>query len=215
MNAIGVVLADSQPLTLCGLRSAVADEDDIQVLAECTDIDGMQEAVRTFLPQVLLVCTDILGEEFDLLPGMKKVSQHTRVLLLTSRKDSEFLESLLRRGVSGVFQLEAPVQYVPRAIRTVNQGGLWFERSVTERMLGDLLQNGNGKGNNKTPPVSAREQEVIELICQGLRNKEVSERLHISEATVSHHLTSIFRKLEVEDRVSLVIHAVRNHLVSL
>jgi DNA-binding NarL/FixJ family response regulator len=63
--------------------------------------------------------------------------------------------------------------------------------------------------------VTAREQEVIVLICQGLKNKEISERLYISDVTVSHHLTSIFRKLEVSDRISLILYCARNSLVRL
>ena len=217
MNAIEVVLADNQPLTLSGLRSSVADHSDIRILAECTERECLLKVVSTHAPQVLLVSTELLREEFDLLPALKEESQHTRVLLLTARKDPDFLQEILRRGINGVFQRERPVHHIPLAIRTVSRGELWFERAVTERMVGDLLRNGKREkaDEEKRSLVSAREQEVIELICQGLRNKEVSERLHISEATVSHHLTSIFRKLEVEDRVSLVIHAVRNHLVAL
>lgn len=219
MNVIEVVLADNQPLTLCGLRSSIADHSDIRILAECTERECLMEVVSTHAPQVLLVSTELLREEFDPLQALKEDYPHTRVLLLTARQDSAFLQHILRLGINGVFKRERPVHHIPIAIRTVNRGELWFERAVTEGMLSDLLRNGNGKKDHadgeKKPPVSAREQEVIELICQGLRNKEISERLHISEATVSHHLTSIFRKLEVEDRVSLVLHAVRHHLVAL
>jgi DNA-binding NarL/FixJ family response regulator len=86
-------------------------------------------------------------------------------------------------------------------------------------MINNLLQNPKSKKDDleeqKFSAITTREQEVIGLICEGLRNKEVSDRLHISEATVSHHLTSIFRKLDIEDRVSLVIYAVRKRLVTL
>lgn len=86
-------------------------------------------------------------------------------------------------------------------------------------MINNLLQNPKSKKDDleeqKISAITTREQEVIGLICEGLRNKEVSDRLHISEATVSHHLTSIFRKLDIEDRVSLVIYAVRKRLGTL
>ena len=68
---------------------------------------------------------------------------------------------------------------------------------------------------HKIAALTPREREVIDLICQGFRNKTISDRLHISEATVSHHLTSIYRKLEVDDRTSLVIYSAKRNLVTL
>ena len=89
---------------------------------------------------------------------------------------------------------------------------------MAERIIDEFLNRRNktqGPEERKIAAVTAREQEVIELICQGLKNKEISERLYISETTVSHHLTSIFRKLEVSDRISLILYCARNSLVRL
>jgi two-component system, NarL family, nitrate/nitrite response regulator NarL len=219
MSSIEVILADNQPLTISGLRSALSNQDDIRILAEYTDRRRMLEAMQSQSPQVLLVSTDLLEEELDVLPELTGDGETTRVILLTGRKDADFMQEALRCGARGVFQREKPAHHVPIAIRTVIRGQLWFERALTERMLINVLRNGNGKDHDpddeKLATITAREREVIELICQGLRNKEVSSRLNISEATVSHHLTSIFHKLDVEDRVSLVIYAVRKRLVLL
>jgi DNA-binding NarL/FixJ family response regulator len=140
------------------------------------------------------------------------------VILLTSRKDPDFLEEALRCGARGVFQRERPSHYIPIAIRKVINGGLWFEQAIAERMLDELLNKRNKTEKpeeRKIATITTREQEVIDLICQGLKNREVSERLHISEITVSHHLTSIFRKLEVDDRISLILFSHKNRLVTL
>jgi DNA-binding NarL/FixJ family response regulator len=219
LSDIEVVLADNQPLTLSGLRSAVIDHSDIRILEECTDRERVLEVVRSHSPHVLLVSAELLQEDLDALQSLTAENQETRVILLTGRNDITFLQEVLRTGARGVVQREKPIHHIPIAIRKVTKGELWFERDITTRMIHSLLQNSNGKTDDleeqKISAVTARERDVIALICEGLRNKEISDRLHISEATVSHHLTSIFRKLDIEDRVSLVIYAVRQRLVIL
>lgn len=216
MGDIQVVIADNQPLTLSGLRSAVAGDADIQVLAECQSRDRLVEAVRKHAPHVLFVSTDILREELAELQRLVTEIDHTRVIILTSRKDPAFLENALRCGAKGVFQRDWPIHQIPIAIRKVTTGGVWVERTVAERVLENL---GNPREapdpeERKITSLTSREREVVELICQGVRNKILADKLHISEATVSHHLTSIYRKLEVDDRTALVIYAARHNLVT-
>jgi DNA-binding NarL/FixJ family response regulator len=216
MSDIHVVIADNQPLTLSGLRSAVEDQDDITVLAECENPDLLMGVVRDHSPDVLLVSTELLQEELYGLEDLITENQEIRVIILTNRKDPNFLEDAFRCGAKGVFQREWPIQQIPMAIRKVTSGGVWLEQAAAERMLEDLLSRRNLRDpeERKISALTSREREVIDLVCQGLRNKEMSDRLHISDATVSHHLTSIYRKLEVEDRTSLVIYAIRQRLVT-
>ncbi len=216
MGDIQVVIADNQPLTLSGLRSAVAEHADIQVLAECQNRERLVDAVRTLAPDVLLVSTEILQEELDELKRIVDEREETRVIILTSRKDPAFLEGALRSGAKGVIQREWPVQQIPVAIRKVTKGGVWLERTAAERVLENILQSKDTPNPEelKIAALTPREREVIELVCKGLRNKTLADRLHISEATASHHLTAIYRKLGVEDRTSLVIYSARHNLVS-
>lgn len=218
MNDIQVVFADNQPLTLSGLRSAVAEHADIQVIAECLRRENLFDAVRRHLPDVLLVSAELLDEDLEAIEQLLEIAEDTRIILLTSRKDPAFIDDALRCGARGILERERPLHYVPIAIRKVTKGGLWFTRNVTDRMLAEFLDRRGKTEDPDTKKIAAltpREREVIGLICQGLRNKEVSDRLHISEATVSHHLTAIFRKLEVDDRMALVIYAVKKRLVTL
>jgi two-component system, NarL family, response regulator DegU len=218
-NEIEVVLADNQPLTLSGLRSSVIEHSDIRILEECTDRGRVLDSVRNHSPHVLLVSTELLQEDLDALHSLTADNQETRVILLTGRSDITFLQEVLRNGARGVVQREKPIHHIPMAIRKVTKGGLWFERDMTARMIHNLLQNPSSKTDDleeqKISAITARERDVIALICEGLRNKEISNRLHISDATVSHHLTSIFRKLDIEDRVSLVLYALRKRLAIL
>jgi DNA-binding NarL/FixJ family response regulator len=219
VGTIDVVLADNHPLTLSGLRSAVTDHSDIQILDECTDRERLLDTVRSHLPHVLLVSAELLQENMEAVQALASENQETRVILLASRKDTAFLQEALRNGARGVVLRENPVHHIPAAIRKVTRGELWFDRDATARILNSILHNQDKKKEDledqKIATISPREKEVIGLICEGLRNKEISDRLNISEATVSHHLTSIFRKLDIEDRVSLVIYAVKRSLVTL
>lgn len=216
MGDIQVVIADNQPLTLSGLRTAVADHADIQVLAECYSRDKLLDLVRKHTPDVLLVSTEILQEELDELERLVAEIDETRVIVLTNHKDTDFFEAALRCGAKGVIQKEWPIQQIPVAIRKVTRGGVWLERTVAEQVLENLLDTRETEDPDahKIAALTPREREVIDLICQGLRNKTISDRLHISEATVSHHLTSIYRKLEVDDRTSLVIYSAKRNLVA-
>jgi len=216
MDDIQVVLADNQPLTLSGLRSAVADHTDIQVLAECQSQERLMDAVRNHSPDVLLVSTEILQEELGTLERLVTEMESTRVIVLTSRKDPDFLEGALRSGARGIFQREWPVHQIPVAIRKVISGGVWLEQTVAEKVLAEILNRPKtaDQDERKIAMLTAREREVIGLVCQGMRNKEIARQLHISSATVSHHLTSVFRKLEVEDRTSLVIYSAKHGLAA-
>lgn len=218
MGDIQVVFADHHPLTLSGLRSAVASHSDIKILAECVDRERALDAVRSYSPDVLLLSAELLDHEENALQQIVSHSQKTRVILLTDRKDPDFLEEALRCGARGVFQRERPTRYIPVAIRKVTNGGLWFEQAAAELVLEELMNKRSkppDPDDRRIATITTREQEVIELICQGLKNKEISERLYISEATVSHHLTSIFRKLDVNDRISLILYCARKSIVRL
>jgi two-component system nitrate/nitrite response regulator NarL len=218
MSDIQVVFADNHPLILSGLRSAVADHSDISIVAECLDRERALNAVRNHFPDVLLLSAELLQGNLDALQQLVADMQETHVILLTSRQDPEFLGEALRSGARGVFQCNKPVHFIPQAIRKVTNGGLWFERAHAEHVLDRLVSRRNetqDPEDHKIAAVTAREREVIGLICKGLKNREISEQLHISEVTVSHHLTSIFRKLEVSDRISLILYSVRNRVVLL
>lgn len=215
---IQVLFADNHPLTLSGLRSAVAAQADIHVLPECVDRKLLRDCVRSQSPHVLFVSSEFLQDQLGDLKQLVLENEGTRVILLTNRNDPWFFEEALHCGASGIFERERPVEYIPMAIRKVMNGGFWFEQALAERMLGDVLHKRNHPHKpekRKISTLTLRERQVLDLISQSLRNKQIAERLHLSEATISRRVSSIFRKLDVEDRTSLVIYAVKKQMVSL
>ncbi len=127
MASIDVVIANDQPLSLIGIRSAVADQRDIRILRECQDPQCLIEAVRQTTPDVLLVSGELLHDECGALKQLVSQAKKTRVILVTSRKDQGFLDGALQCGAKGVIQTECPVEEIPAAIRRVISGGVWLE----------------------------------------------------------------------------------------
>ena len=217
LRDIHVLFADNHPLTLSGLKSAVAAQSDIHVLAECVDRKRLQDSVRAQSPHVLFVSSEFLENQLDDLTQLIAENQETKVILLTSRDDPAFFEDALRCGASGIFERQRPVEYIPLAIRRVMGGGFWFEQSLAERMLGDVLhkrEKTSDAGKPKVEEMTPRDRQILELVCEGMRNKQIATRLNLSETTVSRQVTALSRKLEVEDRTSLVIYAIKQGLVS-
>lgn len=218
VGGINVLFADHHPLTLSGLRAAVASHSDIRVLSECMQRTRLGDSVRRSSPDVLLVSSEFLDDQLSEIGDLIAEHKNLKVILLTSRADAQFFEAALINGVSGIFERHRPVEFIPLAIRQVIQGAFWFEQVLAERML-------QGRGHDRAiaaksddahgNQITDRERELIELICKGLRNREISSHLQISQSMVSEMAASVFKKLEVEDRVSLVIYAVKNRLVSI
>lgn len=130
MPYIDVVIADDQPLSFIGMCSVVAGQRDIRILAECQNSQRLVEAIRFRPPDVLLMNAEILHDELGALKQLVSQIKKTRVIVVTSHKDREFIDSALRCGAKGVLHTEDPVEEIPAAIRKVTSGGVWLERAA-------------------------------------------------------------------------------------
>jgi DNA-binding NarL/FixJ family response regulator len=128
MAGINVVLADDQPLSLIGMRTAIADQGDIRILGECQNRMCLAEAVRRKHPDVLLVNARLLHDEFGTLKHLVSQNEKTHIIVITSHNDRGFLDGALRCGAKGVIHTGCSVEKIPSAIRKVTSGGVWRER---------------------------------------------------------------------------------------
>ncbi len=136
---------------------------------------------------------------------------HARVLLLTELTDGELHRQALTHGARGILDLDHPPETLFRAIERVHAGELWMER----RLMAELLSSIGGRlgaAGARMDTLTPREREVVQLVSEGLRNKQIAERLSVADVTVRHHLTSVFSKLDVSDRLSLVVFAFHHGL---
>src|SRR5204863_7278946 len=139
-----------------------------------------------------------------------------RVLTLTGVRDPELHRRAVRLGVMGVVVKEKAAEVLLQAIEKVHAGEVWLERAMITRVLREMTRRDEPTQTDpeaaKTATLTAREREVIALIGEGLKNQQIARRLFISETTVRHHLTAIFAKPGVADRLELVIYAYRHGL---
>jgi two-component system response regulator DegU len=213
-----IVIVDDHTLFREGLRTILETEDDIEVVADAESAEDIVELVWQTRPDVLLL--DIRmpqGSGLDAVPAVLKISPNTHVLVLTACDEKEEHVRAFRLGAKGVILKDSARQTLMQAIRTVCQGEVWMD----PRMSGALAEELSHIGSEGDPistrqenGLTERELEIVRLVASGYKNKEVGATLAISERTVKTHLTNIFQKLGVRDRVGLVMYALRHNLTA-
>jgi DNA-binding NarL/FixJ family response regulator len=148
-------------------------------------------------------------------PELLDIEDGPRVIVLAGSEQYSIFSEAMRLGVRGVFLKEQPPELLIRAIQRVYEGELWFGRSMMVKMIMQepLPTHAQSPEAMKVALLVERELEVIRLLAEGLSNRDIARRLHLSASTVRHYFTSIFGKLEVTDRVKLLILAYRTRLV--
>lgn len=136
------------------------------------------------------------------------------VLLISSGVDPDALQDLLGHGVAGIVLKSSPCDVLLQAIDSVCRGKVWLQRDVLAQTFADSSHTRRSCSEvQKIEQLTAREREIISVACTGLTNRQISERLYVSEATVRHHLSSIFSKLGVANRGELIVFAYRHRLL--
>jgi two-component system, NarL family, nitrate/nitrite response regulator NarL len=217
---IRIVILDGQRIVREGLRMLIETQKDLEVSSE---IGMSAEALKTIhqtQPDVILLDLD-LGEVniVALIPEIQAASKDSKILALTGINDPEFHHHALRNGAKGIVLKEETGEVVLKAIRKVHGGEAWIDHAATARILTEISLSHHS--NNIDPEaekislLTHREREIIEVLGEGLNNKQIGEKLFISEATARNHLTSILSKLGLSDRFELAIYSYRHGLARL
>jgi len=204
---IRLVVADDHPLVLRGIESLLASEADIEIVALCGTGGETLEAVRRCQPDVLVL--DSRMPDLDGLAVIRALLGQrlpTRVVLHAESSDDELIREAVRLGVPGIVLKEMSPAALLQCIRKVHGGEHWLERRATSQVLQDLLRREIG-ARDIAGLLTPREQQVLNLLCTGLRNKQIATALSISEPTVKAHLQHISEKLQVKGRLALVRYA--------
>lgn len=212
-----IVIVDDHTLFREGLRTILEMEDDIEVVADAESAEDVVELVWQQRPDVLLL--DIRmpqGSGLDAVPAVLKINPGTQVLVLTACDEKEEHVRAFRLGAKGVILKDSARQTLTQAIRTVCRGDVWMDPRMSSALAEELARGMSSEGESHTTRqengLTERELEIVRLVASGYKNKEVGHTLSISERTVKTHLTNIFQKLGVRDRVGLVMYALRHNL---
>jgi DNA-binding NarL/FixJ family response regulator len=223
-----MVMVEQHALVRAVLRQMIDDQPDIEIIAEVDDVGSAIEIVQNDPPDVILVDAEPpISLMVPSLQRLKRECPNTRVVLLGHRRDDEELFRAIQSGAAAHVVDDARPSELLRTIRAVAQGEYLIDDSVTARpsvarrvleafrdasLLGE---NGEGGASDHAfAPLSKREAEILECIGQGRSNRDVAGLLGISEKTVKNHVTSILRKLAVNDRTQAVLHALRKSWIS-
>jgi len=211
--AIRVVLADDHPIILDGLETLFRVEQDIQVVARCVNGEETLQAIRQHRPDILILDIRMPGKDgFAVLQELQEDQLPTQVILLTVGLDEEETMEALRLGVRGVVLKEMAPQMLVQCVRKVHAGDQWLERRSVGLALEKLLQR-EANAREAAGTLTPREIEIVRMVAAGLRNKEIANKLSISEGTVKIHLHHIYEKLGMEGRLELALYAQEKGLV--
>jgi len=209
---ISLVLADDHPIVLDGLKQLFLGEG-FTVLASCTDGEQALAAVRAHRPDVLVLDLRLPGKDgLEVLREMAGDKLATRVVVLTAMLDEDQLLEAVRLGASGVILKEMSPHLLVKCVQKVHAGGQWLELNAVFRALDKAIKREAGT-REAAAALTPRELQVVGMVVKGARNKEVAEKLFISEGTVKIHLHNIYEKLSVAGRVELILYAQKRSLV--
>jgi DNA-binding NarL/FixJ family response regulator len=213
---ITVLLVDDHQIVRTGIRVIIQQGSGIEVVAEASSCAEALDAARRVMPDIVLLDLELGSENgLDVITDLREISDQIRVIVLTAARDELLHQQAVSRGALGVVNKENAQDVITSAIRSVAAGEAWLEPKLTANLLAQFTGSQKKKENPeaaKIASLSKRELEVVSLIGEGLKSREIAERLFISEITVRHHLTSIFSKLDVSDRVELILYSYRHGL---
>jgi DNA-binding NarL/FixJ family response regulator len=210
---IRVLVADDQSMVRAGFRMLLSGEEDIEVVAEASNgLEAVDKAGR-FHPSVVLM--DIRMPELDGLQATRRIlaaDNAARVLILTTFDLDEYVYEALSTGASGFVLKDDPPEQLIAAIRTVAAGDALLSPAITKRVIQQFVRIPRPAAPKEFHDLTAREQEILRLISDGLSNGEIAQELYISETTVKTHVTHILQKLNLRDRVQAVVLAYQTGL---
>lgn len=201
---IRLIIADDHPLILNGLENLFSLEKDFQVVARCSDGEQALKALHQHDADVLVLDIRMPGKNgLEVVREMRKEKLPVRVIILTAALDEDELVEAVGLGVQGIVLKEMAPQLLVQCIRKVHAGEQWIERQSTGKAMEKMLRREAGM-REMAGHLTPREIEIVHHVARGLRNREIGEKLFISEGTVKIHLHNIYEKLNVDGRMALL-----------
>ena len=210
-----LLLADDHRMLRDSLRRSL-EERGFDVVGEAADGTEAVRLAQSLHPDVVLM--DVSMPSLDGVEATRQISRvvpRSQVVMLTMHADGDVMARAIQAGAVGYLVKDCSMDDVVSAVRLAASGESVLSPELASSMLADVKKSGRGQGNGDTPTISAREEEVLQLVADGLSLPEVAAALYISVKTVKNHLASIYAKLDARDRTQAVLRAVRMGIIRL
>ena len=216
---IRVMLIDDHPTLLWGLEKLInAETPRMSVMATARNAEEALACLAHETPDVVLLDLDLDGQSgLTLLPALLH-ERRTRVLILTGERQQNILDQAVQKGARGILRKDASAEHVLKAIVKTHEGELWLDRGTLGRVFTEFRDPVSARKPDpetlRQASLTARERRIIALVVQsqGASNKALAQSLFISEHTLRNHLSSIYQKLDVANRLELYVYATRHQL---
>jgi two-component system, NarL family, nitrate/nitrite response regulator NarL len=216
VQAIKILIADDHMMFRDGLKNAFANEAEFQLIGEACDGEEAMAMVKQTQPDVLLLDLQMPGMSgLKVLRSLAKANGNMRIILLSGAVDGEEISAALKLGARGIVLKDATTDMLFKSIRVV-MDGLYWAGSQSTASLSQILKLhkiSTKDAKSKNYGITPREMEVLQAVVSGYSNREIAGQLSISEQTVKHHMTNIFDKLGVYNRLELTLFVFHHGLI--
>jgi len=211
---IRIFIADDYHFYRYGLRVFLEEQDDFSVVGEAGSSEEALAGIENLKPDIVLLDLDLPPEGgLHVLREINGRFPDAKVVVLTGLDDEICLADAIESGASGYVLKDAEPPLILSAVRSVGRGGTWLQREMTGKLFEEFSRLSRARREAPDRLLTAREVEVLSLLAVGHRNAEIADKLFISERTVMVHITNLFRKLGLSDRVQATRYAIRHRLV--
>jgi len=217
MSSISVLLAEDHVITRQGIRRLLEDEEGLTVIGEAGDGEEAVQMVTEMKPDVVIM--DIAMPKLNGIEAtrqIKLIHPRTGVLILSAYDDDEYVFALLKVGAAGYLLKNVSGDELSRAIRAVYKGEPVLDSIIARKVMNYFRLPGKVRGLERpSEHLSNRETDIIKLAARGMTNKDIADKLHLSNRTVEGHLRTIFNKLGVGSRTEAVLYGLRKGWLTL
>jgi len=213
LNMIKVMLVEDHSMISEGLKQLLELEKDIKVIAGFPDGRSAVEQYPKVRPDVVLMDINLpVLNGLEATELIRKTDPQAKIIMLTIHHDREYLLRSLDLGAMGYILKDADSRVLVEAVRSVFNNQTYIQPSMAKELVSEYKRIKSGTPDRPESFLTKRELEVLRLLTKGMLNKEIAKTLYISEKTVKNHISSIFRKLDVQDRTQAAVYAIRHRI---
>lgn len=220
---IKILIADDHALLRQGIKNVLELESDLVVIGEAADGEETISKAADLAPDILLLDINMPRKNgLEVTKSLRESNPDIKVIVLTIHDDESYVVEVIKAGAAGYLLKDVEPGMLVKAIRAVCNGDSFIYPTLAKKLFGEINRQEIKKQETakvfercREERLTFREIEVLQLICQGMSNQGIAQKLFLSEKTVKNHLTNIFRKISVTDRTQAVLYALKHKIVEL